>query len=266
MKFQIDHDLHIHSFLSPCSRNPEQTPENILRFAKEKGLHTICLTDHFWDQGVPDCPPDYTSLGLSCIETALPLPQEEGTRFLFGCEAEMNWNMEPGIARENYDRFGFSVIATTHFHLDGCLKQAQKETAETRAAAWVDRFDKVLSMDLPFHKVGIAHLTTTLIAPTREEYRQVLDLLPETVIGALFQRAATCGVGIELNADDMKKAFEEGERVWRFYRVAKECGCRFYLGSDAHGPGGLAKSTEIFRRAVDYLELEEDHKLPLVRR
>lgn len=266
MKFQVDHDLHIHSFLSPCSRNPQQTPENILRFAKEKGLHTICLTDHFWDAPVPNCPPDYKKLDYPFVSSVLPLPQETGIRFLFGCEAEMNENMDPGIDGASYDKFGFSVIATTHFHLDGCLKQEQKVSAQTRAAAWLARFDRVLSMDIPFHKVGIAHLTTTLIAPTREEYRQVLDILPEAAVGELFQRAADRGVGIELNSDDMKKAFEEGERIWRFYRIAKECGCRFYLGSDAHGPGALERSIGIFQRAVAYLELTEDHKLPLVRR
>ena len=38
MKFQIDHDYHIHSKLSSCSRDPEQTNERILQYAKENGL------------------------------------------------------------------------------------------------------------------------------------------------------------------------------------------------------------------------------------
>ena len=37
MKFQIDHDLHIHSRLSRCSRDREQTPARILRYAEENG-------------------------------------------------------------------------------------------------------------------------------------------------------------------------------------------------------------------------------------
>ena len=49
MKYIIDHDLHLHSRLSSCSRHPEQTCENLLRYAKEMGYSHICLTDHFWD-------------------------------------------------------------------------------------------------------------------------------------------------------------------------------------------------------------------------
>ena len=35
MKYVIDHDLHIHSLLSSCSRDPEQNTEAILRHAEE---------------------------------------------------------------------------------------------------------------------------------------------------------------------------------------------------------------------------------------
>lgn len=38
MKFQIDHDYHIHSFLSTCSSDPAETPEAILRYGEENGL------------------------------------------------------------------------------------------------------------------------------------------------------------------------------------------------------------------------------------
>jgi len=38
MKFKVDHDYHIHSFLSSCSHDPEQTPERILAYAKERKL------------------------------------------------------------------------------------------------------------------------------------------------------------------------------------------------------------------------------------
>ena len=49
MKYIVDHDLHIHSKLSFCSGDPEQTKENILKYAEKRGLKHICITDHFWD-------------------------------------------------------------------------------------------------------------------------------------------------------------------------------------------------------------------------
>ena len=48
----IDNDLHIHSKISSCSADPQQTNERILSYAVKNGLKTICLTDHFWDETV----------------------------------------------------------------------------------------------------------------------------------------------------------------------------------------------------------------------
>ena len=120
--------------------------------------------------------------------------------------------------------------------------------------------DAVLEMDLPFRKVGLAHLTCALIAPTREEYKEVLRLIPHEEMKRLFEKAAKLGVGIELNSYDMNFEPEEADIILRPYRIAKECGCKFYLGSDAHHPDGLDGAKAIFERTVDLLELTEDDK------
>ena len=53
MKYVFDHDFHIHSELSSCSRDPEQSPARILKYAEDEGLHTIVIADHFWDETGP---------------------------------------------------------------------------------------------------------------------------------------------------------------------------------------------------------------------
>ena len=62
MKYIIDNDLHIHSKISSCSNDPEQTNERILRYAEENGLtfgddftmnnenQTITLTADGWEK------------------------------------------------------------------------------------------------------------------------------------------------------------------------------------------------------------------------
>ena len=85
MQFQIDHDFHIHSFLSSCSNDPEQNPEWILGYARRHCLKTIVLTDHFWDSDRIDGASDwYRPQDLTHIKSSLPLPQTDGIRFLFG--------------------------------------------------------------------------------------------------------------------------------------------------------------------------------------
>ena len=172
--------------------------------------------------------------------------------------------MTVGVSKERYELFDFIIIPTTHFHMKGyTLFEEEIANAQTRANAWVKRLDAVLDMDLPFHKVGIAHLTCGLIAPTREEYLEVLRLLPEEEMERLFKKAAELGVGIELNSSDMNFAEEEADIVLRPYRIAKSCGCKFYCGSDAHHPAGLDKAKAIFERAVDMLGLKEEDKIYL---
>ena len=73
-------------------------------------------------------------------------------------------------------------------------------TLEECADAYVKRLDAVLSMVLPLHKVGIAHLTSHIMS--RENWQEHLHL------------HEGCDV----------------DRVLRPYRIAKVEGCKFYLG------------------------------------
>lgn len=264
MKFTFDHDLHIHSQISLCSNDPEQTTQRILQYAVDNSLKTICLTDHFWDETTDGASDWYSRQNYAHISAALPLPQADGVSFLFGCETELNSLLKLGVTKERFDLFDFIVIPTTHFHMRGyTLTEEETSSPENRAKAWVKRLDAVLSMDLPFHKVGIAHLTCSLIAPKREEYLRVLDLISADEMKRLFTKAAKLGVGIELNAFDMGFAESEAQTVLRPYRIAKECGCKFYCGSDAHHPKEFAQTTANFARAVDMLGLQEEDKFVL---
>ncbi len=261
MRYIIDNDLHIHSKISTCSRDPEQTNERILQYAVDNGLKTICLTDHFWDSDVEGADIWYKPQNYEHIAQAKPLPQTEGVRFLWGCEAELNKHFTLGLEREKFDLFDFIIIPTTHLHMKGMtISEEDAASVEGRAKVWLQRLDAVLNMDLPFHKIGIAHLTCPLIAPTREEYWQVLDLLPSEELERLFKKAATLGVGIELNATDMNFPEELTDTVLRIYRIAKQCGCKFYCGSDAHHPERFEVVIPRLERVVELLGLTEDDK------
>ena len=263
MRYVYDNDLHIHSQLSKCSGDPEQTTERILAYAQENGLKTICLTDHHWDETVPGASQWYQSQDYAWIAQAKPLPQAEGIRFLYGCETDMDRFMTLGVAREHFDRFDFVVIPTTHLHMMGFTLTPEDGTVEGRAKLWVKRLDALLAMDLPFHKIGIAHMTCPLIdKSSRENWLKVISLIPSEEMERLFTKAAALGIGIELNTD-MRCSDEEADIALRPYRIAKACGCKFYMGSDAHTPEGLDRAKAIFERIIDQLGLEETDKFLL---
>lgn len=260
MKYTVDHDYHIHSYLSSCSRHPEQTKENILKHAKSIGLSSICMTDHFWDERVEGASKWYSEQNFAHISESLPLPEDDGVRFLFGCECDMDRHMTLGLSKERYDEFDFIVIPTTHLHMKDLTVNGD-ESSETRAELWVKRLDKLLSMDLPFRKVGIAHLACTLTDPrSYADYLVTMSLIKDADMHDLFGIAAKKGVGIELNASDMRCAKKNPDEIFRMFRIAKDAGCKFYLGSDSHLPEEFVGVKEIFEYAVDALGLTEEDK------
>ena len=262
MKYVWDHDYHIHSKISKCSGDPEQTTERILQYAEENGLSQICLTDHFWDETVEGASDWYRPQNYEWISAAKPLPQSAKVRFLFGCETELDRFMTLGLALSLFERVDFVIIPTTHLHMRGfTITEEEGKVLANRAKAWITRLDGLLDMPLPFHKIGIAHLTSGLIAASsREDYLSVLEMIPSEEMERLFKKAAAVGAGIELNSDDMKFADEEADIVLRPYRIAKQCGCKFYCGSDAHHPKVFEVTGARFARAIDLLGLQECDK------
>ena len=265
MKFIIDHDFHIHSTLSSCCHDPELTPEAILKYAEESGLKSICLTNHYWDEAVEGVSSWYSRQNTPHVKRALPLPSRDGIDYIFGCETEMRQDLALGILAERFSEFDFVVIPTTHLHMDGFTYPKDfVDTPENRAELWVERLDHLLALDLPFHKIGIAHLACGLINQNSDgEYLRTLELIPEQKMTELFKRAAALGCGIEINRADMTFSHGGVDTVLRPFRIAKACGCKFYLGSDAHHRDDLYVSREIFERAVDLLSLTERDKFIL---
>lgn len=263
MKFQIDHDYHIHSFLSTCAKDPAQTPERILQYAKEEGLSRICLTDHYWDSDVAGASRWYTPQNFDHISQYRDLPQAEGIQFFFGCETDMDRFGVIGIPPSRYDDFDFIIVPTTHLHMKNFTITEEDFSCERRATLWVWRFDKLMNSSLPFHKVGIAHLTTNLIHNNSyEDLIQTLSLIPDGEIERVFTCSAQRGCGIELNYWDMQHI--DDPTIQRFYRIAKACGNKFYLGSDAHMPNEFPSKPR-YEHAIDVLGLTEDDKFHFVK-
>jgi histidinol phosphatase-like PHP family hydrolase len=266
MKYVVDHDFHFHSQVSLCSRDPEQTNERILQYARENGLKKIIVTDHFWDKSVEGCPTSwYNEQDFDHINKVKPLPREEGINFLFGAETEMSGNLVIGINKVHYDAFDFIIVPTTHLHMAGNLLPGENTNShEHRAKTWITKLQALLESDLPFHKVGIAHLACSLLYKSdTNEHQKVLDLIPTEKLKELFSKASRLGVGIEINSDDFKNPDRRTESVLRIFRIAKECGCKFYLASDAHSPRDLENSIDNFNYAIDALGLTENDKFRL---
>ncbi len=257
MRFKIDHDLHIHTKLSFCSMKPEQTPENILKYGEKHGYKTLCLTDHMWDTArIPTDDDFYKNQTYEYICGSLPLPQSDKVKMLFGCETDLNKDMVLGVSSEVMDKLDFIIIPLNHFHMGGFTCRGG-ESSEELAKLVIDRFDGVLDMDLPFHKIGIAHFSDACIGA---RYWNALKMIPDSEYRRIFAKAADRGIGIELNMElsDLKGDYKD--TILMPYFFAKDAGCKFYLGSDIHSQRKVPDLPEIFDIVVDTLDLKESDK------
>lgn len=268
MKYVIDHDLHIHSYLSSCSSDPKQSPEFILGYAKENGFSTVCITDHYWDSATGGFISDgYSKQNFDHISSILPLPKDGEVEMLFGCETDIRADLTLGTLPERYPEFDFMVIPTTHLHMKGfTISEEDIFIPERCAELWASRLDALLDMSLPFEKVGIAHLTCYLTnKSSKENFLETMRLIQNERMHYLFEKAAKVGAGVELNLSDISLTKKYPDVLMPIYKAAKDAGCKFYLGSDSHHPSEFKNAKKYFEAMAEALALTEDDKIPFIR-
>lgn len=272
MRYRVDHDLHIHSYISPCARHDtRQTKEAILAYGLTNEFQLLCVTDHFWDRKAPQSFDLWLRNGLD-VESArdiLPLPQSPRCKFLFGMEVDMDPMGNIGITKGEYDTFDFLILAPSHIHVvEKYLSMEEDEDIAKAHKRWYqERIFRFLNADLPFEKCGLAHFTTGLVC--KAEPVKVFELFTDREYREIFKQVAERGIGVEINFEKELHKYASApdtlEEILRPYRIAKEMGCTFYLGGDAHVPEAFAGQKEFFEHAIELLGLKEKDKFPLVK-
>ena len=138
MKYQIDHDLHIHSYISPClGHDARQTKEAILAYGLTNEYRLLCVTDHLWDKKVES--PANTMWLVHVLEVEkgrelLPLPQSKNCKFLFGMEVDIDYAGNIGVSKEEMEKLDFIVISPSHLHANAFTvdKNVVHDTAEEK--------------------------------------------------------------------------------------------------------------------------------------
>jgi len=267
MKFQIDHDLHIHSVITPCAgHDPRQTKEAILSYGLAAGLKLINVADHLWDEKV-SCAGYNLWLDVGCSlekgKTLLPLPQSPHCKFLFGMEVDVDLQGNLAVSREEMDNLDFMVISPSHLHLAGFTVPVDlPEDAQTHKKWYLNKLHRLLDIDdLPWHKTGLAHPTCSL-ACSKDPVR-MFDIITDDEYEAVWTRLRDRGMGIEINPDSNISA-EDLPHILRPYKIARAVGCKFYLGGDCHTPDAIPNVRPRWEQFIDLLGLTEDDKLPFV--
>jgi len=263
----IDHDLHVHTFLSACSCDETATPANILARAAETGLRTIGFADHMWDRRVPGAsdwyrPQDYEHLRR--VRELIPA-DTRGVRALVGCETEYCGGGKVGISREVAEQLDFVLIPMSHIHMAGFVRPAGVDSPRDVARLLVERFHEAVGLGLA---TGIAHPFLPL--GYKQATDEILSLIGDGEFLDCFGRAAEVGVSQEVTTsffpslgDGELPGFHD-ETFLRVLALARQAGCVFHFASDTHTLDGVGSCLKLepFARAIG---ITADDILPLAR-
>lgn len=258
--YRCNHDLHIHTRLSSCCEDENQTIANILQHAVTRGYDMLAFTDHVWDAKIAGASTWYAPQNIDHIKQSLPLPPSNDVRLLFGCETEYIGGGILGLHPSHFDLFDFIIVPPNHFHMAGFVRAQSVDSPDEIAELLVERLEEISHLTLPFEKVGIAHLTTGLLRKGKDKY-EVIAAIHQERFFHVMQRFAQLGAGIELSGACFLNSWEEHEDTALLpYRIAKQAGCKFYLASDAHSIEKLGRVQEVLPAVIQKLALSESDR------
>jgi len=236
---KVNHDIHLHTYLSDCCHDENMTAAAVLDHAVKHDYDTICYTDHCWDSTVPGASSWYAPQSVDHVFSKHPLPESKDVRICMGVETEYCGGKKLGLSRAAFDKFDFVVIPPNHYHMKNFVRPEHINTPEAIAELLMTRLEELQQLDLPWNKIGIAHLSCGLMN-TAGTVSEVFRLLPVERMEKIFRVFAQRGTGIELNAGCFPdKAPEDFAEIMRPYHIAREAGCKFYFCSDAHAVKSL---------------------------
>lgn len=222
----MKHDLHCHTFFSPCA-DRSMTVSAILEAAEAAGLESIGLTDHPHRPGLAE---HHRSLLHARSASVSPV------RIWIGAEVEVSGFHKLVLDRAALPHADYLLAAPSHYdlvhfppveHLDDPVE-------------WADRILTDLENVPGSGAQGIAHPFYVYAILVQPPPGLALPLMAEVIaeirprrLDHWLEKCAADGVALELSSR-MTITAVFAQFMEQTYRRAREIGCRFFTGSDAH--------------------------------
>ena len=251
------HDLHCHTNLSACAKRGS-TLSVMLGALKAAGVTVAGIANHLWDAAVPGSSGWYAPQNVEHVRSiraeydALPPEERAGIKLYFGCETEYVGQGRVALKEENAPLFDFVLVPPHHFHMKDFVRPAELEDAAKIRKLMFERFLECCAIPFVF---GLAHPLMVLGYPGRVD--EILSGFRDGEYRELFGAAAETGKSVEINIcalfqDTRRDGDGLPAEYVRMMTIARECSCRFHLGSDAHDTPRLAKDR--FEYALRFAE------------
>lgn len=234
---KIKTDLHVHTHLSSCAKK-SALAEDYLPAAVKNGITTIGFADHTWDENLP-CPyewyiPQNMERLLKVYEKYKSL-SDESVKILVGCETEYDLaRRDIAITPEAASKLDFVLVPVSHTHIT--MPKGLYDDKAKHAAYMLDAWFDVMKSDAAEYVTAIAHPFFAVCCPY--DNREVMKLITNSQYEDCFNTAKEKNIAVEINSASfcqrsLGEIVNDAEAI-RMYTIAKECGCKFTFGSDAH--------------------------------
>ena len=258
-------DLHVHTNKSLCAPR-ETTPATYIPYCEEEGIRLIGITDHVYPEDMLaeyGYPNDHRVDRLLELRATLSEAEARSNiRFLLGCEIDyFDCVGHPYILPEESVGFDYVLLAASHI-----LNYPQMYTAydltspDVLRKLTIERFVAACQLNYPV-PMGICHPLYPICSPYQAE---IIDGISDETLRELFCMAAERGISIEIHSclyrnDTPHNEYGLSDHYLRILAAARDCGCKFHMGSDAHAAAAFRASHDKLRKAAELLGLTDRH-------
>ncbi len=257
-------DLHVHTNLSVCAPRYSYA-ENYIPYCKQENVKVIGFTDHVYIKErmqaehpeFKGTPGEYPALLREEVEELRE--QNKDLKILLGCEAEVIYGRDFDVTFEESKNYDYVALAPSHIlNLGNLYSGMDFSTPEKLRAFMLERFKIACKIKLAVPTV-ICHPLYPILS---EFEQQVVDGITDSELGECFDLARENDKAIEIHAclyrkGTVRNADGLSPSYLRILEVAKECGCKFYMGSDAHQLRDFVGAHEKLAKACEYLGVTE---------
>lgn len=252
----LQHDIHMHTNLSLCAPR-ETTMATYLSLCEEEKISLLGFSDHlYYDHHLER----RGITGETGLERVLKIREEmermkdkTPVRMLLGCEVENFFGQPESLLPGEAGVFDYVLIAASH--IMNHTKEYEKfdlTTPDKLRKMVMEQFVRACELEYPV-PAGICHPLYPIVSPWEQE---VVDGMTNAQLEECFKLAASKGKSIEIHAC----LYRNGTRLdkeglspsyLRLLCIAKECGCKFHFGSDAHNAEQFRGKHKLLLRAAE---------------
>lgn len=257
----INHDFHIHTSLSLCA-DPATQAQDFIVPAMEAGIDRIGISNHFWDGDVESLRDDgyFTMQNFERLSRELEyIRSEKRISVSFGCEGEYDpVGHDVAMTEATAEKFDHILVPNSHTHL--VMPDEYWDDIPRHKEFLMTAYTDIIRGKVSKYITAIAH-PFEVVGYSREKLSALVATVSDDEFKRIFDETAERGIAYELNVGGGRKLtreeYESSPSI-RMARLAKECGCRFLFGSDAHAAREFVYFKENAEMVAEALELKDN--------